>query len=1025
MLAAVVRWSLANRPLVLAGAALMVALGLGAAAELPFDALPDLTPIQVQVVTTAPSLGPVEVEQHVTTPVERALASTPRSTEVRSLSKYGYSMVTVTFEDGTDIFRARQAVAERLAQTRGQISPRFGRPEVVAASSALGEIYQFVIENDRLSPMARRELLDWEIAPQLRSVPGVADVMGLGGESRQYQVVVEPRRLEASGVSLGEVLEAVRRANGLAGGGYIERDREQIIVATDGLVRSLDDLREVPLPRGGATIPLGSVADIRFGPALRRGAASRDGAGEVVVATVVMQLGENARAVTAAVKARVGEILPSLPEGTRIEPFYDRSVLVEGTMRTIAHNLLEGATLVVVVLLALLGELRAGLVVAAVIPLALLFAVSAMRRFDLSGNLMTLGAIDFGLLVDGALIIVENAVLRLDAAAAAGPLTPAARLTVVEAATTEVRAASVFGELIVAAVYLPILTLVGSEGRLFLPMASTVLLGLAGAFVLSLTLVPVLVSYLLEPVPGRREPRLQRWVERAYAPLLGAALRHPRATLAAALAAVAGGAVVFSQLGSEFVPRLDEGDVLVEVRRLPVAALGESLAMDRRVERALLELPEVEHVVGKLGAPEVSTDPMGINETDVYISLRPIEQWRPGVDKATLTAEISSRLLDAVPEAATDISQPIEMRTNELVAGLRSQVVAFVYGPDLDELAALGDTVASAIARVPGAVDVHAERVAGLRYLRVVPDRARLARHALSVADVNLAAATVAVGADAGIVLEGDRRFPLVVRTATTPGVDRIGALPLAHAGGATVPLDEVAELRLQEGPAEVNREGGGRRLAVEFNVRGRDLVSVASEARAEVERRVALPPGYRVVWGGELENYLHGRARLMVVVPITFGLIVLLAWMAFRSGWLAALVLVGVPFAMAGGVFALAARGIPFSISAAVGFIAVSGVAVLNALVLVSCARGLEASGLNAGEAMRRAAERRLRPVVMTALVAALGFVPMALSTAPGSEVQRPLATVVIGGVISAALLTLLVLPAIYARVGPHGRRS
>jgi heavy metal efflux system protein len=708
----------------------------------------------------------------------------------------------------------------------------------------------------------------------------------------------------------------------------------------------------------------------------------------------------------------------------------DRSALVNRTTTTIGKNLLEGALLVILVLFTILGDLRAGVVVAAIIPLALLAAVVAMRAAGLSGNLMSLGAIDFGLIVDGAVIIVENAVRRLSEARArkGTDLTRQERVEVVEQATLEVRSASVFGEAIIAIVYIPILSLIGIEGKLFRPMATTVLFALAGAFVLSLTVVPVLTSYFVRPRAGAHETWVLRQAMRAFLPSLRMALGHRWFTVGTGVLCLAAAVVWFTRLGAEFVPQLDEGDLLVEARRLPGIALSESVATSLRVEKALLEIPEVAHVVSRTGAPEVATDPMGMEQSDIYVGLKERSAWRRGVSKEDLADEISERLERLVPEVAGGISQPIQMRTNELIAGVRSDVAVLIYGRELEELTRLGDEVGRVVRGIPGAVDVRVEQVAGLSYLRITPERNKLARYGLSIADVNQLTETLAVGHPAGEVLEGERRFGIVVKTAHhfNGDLEPIASLPLKSVSGNVVPLGDVAELAFARGPAQVSRQNQSRRLTVEFNVRGRDLLSVVQEAREKVGTSVRLPVGYRADWGGQFEHYEQAKSRLLVVVPVALFSIVFLLWAAFRSVSTALLIFSSVPFAIVGGVFALGLRQMPFSISAGVGFIALFGVAVLNGLVLISFSRELEARGVEPGDAIRQAAEMRLRPVLMTALVAAFGFLPMALSTAPGSEVQRPLATVVIGGILSATLLTLLLLPVVYAffagRTGAEG---
>ena len=1021
-LSAIVGWSLKNRPIVVVLTLLFVAFGVRSALELPIDAVPDVTNTQVQIITSAPALSPVEVEQYVTVPVERAMAGIPRTSEVRSVSKYGLSVVTIAFEDGTNIYFARQLVNERMREAAEVVPAQYGRPELGPITSGLGEIFQFVVRNQNLSLMQLEEVLDWQIAPVLRSVPGIVEVNSFGGEDKQYQVVLDPKRLQAAGISVDEVVAALEKSNANAGGGYIEHNREQFVIGTNGLVRDLDDLRRVVIgaTAQGVPVTVATVGDAQFGPRLRRGAASKDGKGEVVVGVAMMLLGENSRTVTAAVKRKVEALRPSLPPGTQIEPFYDRSVLVDRTVHTVAKNLLEGALLVVAILLLLLGDLRAGIVVATTIPLALLFAVVVMNALGLSGNLMSLGAIDFGLIVDGAVIIVENAVRRLSARRheLGRPMSSAEHLALVESATLDVQSASVFGGAIIAIVYLPLLALTGIEGKLFRPMASTVLLSLAGAFVLSLTLIPVLTSYFVKPKGEHRETFLLRWAQRIYAPLLGASMRFRTATLGAGVLALAAAVMLFSQVGAEFVPQLDEGDVLVEARRLPGIALSESVATDRRLQHTILTVPEVTQVVSKTGAPELATDPMGIEQSDVYIGLKAREAWRPGLTKEQLGAEIGERIAAAVPEVAGSISQPIQMRTNELIAGVRTDVAALIYGHDLKTLQALGESIARAARGIPGAEDIQIEQIAGLRYLRIEPDRNKLARYGLTIGDVNQLTETIAVGHHVGDVLESERRFAITVKTAHAYAGDlsALEGLPLKSLSGQAVPLGDVATLSFSTGPAQISREAQSRRLTVGFNVRGRDLLSVVHDVQRAVESKVPLPTGYRVEWGGQFQHYEDAKHRLMVVVPLALGLILFLLWMALRSLARAMLIFLNVPFAAIGGVVALWARAIPFSVSTGVGFIALFGVAVLNGLVLVTFAEQLERDGASPRDAIVRAASLRLRPVLMTALVASLGFLPMALSTAPGAEVQKPLATVVIGGLVSATILTLLVLPAVYA---------
>ncbi|CAN5915435.1 CusA/CzcA family heavy metal efflux RND transporter [soil metagenome] len=1028
LIKAILGWSLRNRMLVIVGALLLVGFGVRAALHLPIDAVPDVTNVQIQIITTAPALSPVEVEQYVSVPVERTMAGIPNTTEVRSISKYGISVVTIAFEDGTDIYFARQLVAERMREAEEAVPKEYGTPEMGPISTGLGEIYQFVVRGDGKSPRVLKETLDWYIGPQLRMVPGVVEVNSFGGETKQYQVALDARRLQASGVTVSDVVDAIRRANGNAGGGYLEHGKEQVVVGSLGLVQSIDDLKTVVISHSadGVPITIGRIASrVEVGSALRRGAASIDGGGEVTVGVVMMLKGANARIVTDAVKAKIAELAPSLPRGIRIEPFYDRAALVDRTIHTVAKNLAEGAILVILVLVVLLGNLRAGAIVALVIPIAMLFALLLMNATGASGNLMSLGAIDFGLIVDGAVIVVENAVRRLSEAQAreGRPLAPDERTAIVETAASEMLSASLFGQLIIAIVYVPILALGGIEGKLFHPMATTVLFALGGAFIVTITLVPVLASLVLRG-GHERETVFMRIAHRLYLPTLRTSLAHRGVMLGAGVLVLALAVVVGRGIGAEFVPKLDEGDVLVEARRLPGVALSESIATDKRMQVALLEVPEVAHVVSKTGAPDLANDPMGIEQTDVYIQLKSPAKWAKGRTKADVAQSVATAMEENVPEISFGLSQPIEMRTNELVAGVKSDVAVEIYGPDLEELQRIAHRIASVIGKVPGAVDVRAEQGQGLTYLRIIPDRVALAQHGLTIQDVNTLTESMAVGLRAGEIRENDRRFEITVKLDHIDGdLERIRKLPLQSARGAVVPLGDVATVENATGPLVVNRNKLSRRITVEANVRGRDLVSVVADARRAV-REVELPAGYRIEWGGTFENFISAKERLQIVVPLALIAILFLLWRAFDRGKPALLIFLNIPFAIVGGIFALALRGMPFSISAGVGFIALFGVAVLNGLLMVSFARQVERQARTPHDAIAEAAELRLRPVLMTALVAALGFVPMALSRAAGSEVQRPLATVVIGGLVSATLLTLVLFPAVYSLAHKRGSK-
>ena len=827
LLSALVDTSLRHRAVVLVLALLFVLVGVQAARRLPMDAVPDVTNVQVQILTAAPALSPIEVEQYVTVPVERAMSGLPHMTEVRSVSKYGLSLVTVVFADDTDIYRARQLVAERMREAAAAVPERYGQPEMGPITTGLGEVFQFVVRGRSL--MEVEETLDWYIAPQLRSVPGVVEVNSHGGENKEYQVVLEPARLQALGLSLREVADALSRSNHNAGGGYFEHNREQYVIGAIGLVRDLSDLRAVVVgatPQG-VPITISQLGDVRLGPSLRRGAASMDGRGEVAVGVALMLLGESARTVTAAVKQKLSAISSTLPPGVTVEPFYDRSALVDRTIRTVVVNLLEGAALVVLVLLILLRDLRAGLIVAVTIPLSMLFALLGMQRLGASGNLMSLGAIDFGLIVDGAVIIVENAVRRLGEAQAlvAQPLDGEARQRIVRDAAIEVRGATIFGEAIIAIVYVPILSLGGIEGKLFRPMATTVLLALCGAILCSLTVVPVLCSLLLKPSPAHahapKEGSLLWRLAAGYERLLKLSVRRRYAALFVGGAALALGVLCASRLGAEFVPQLDEGDLLIEARRLPGVALSESVAMDTRMQQAALTVPEVAHAVSRTGSPELANDVMGIEQTDLYLILRPRGAWRRGLTKEALGAELAERIGRAVPEAAIAVSQPIQMRTNELLEGVRSDVAAVVYGPDLSVLRAVGERLERVIAKVPGAIDVRAEQSAGLSYLRIYPDRQRLARYGLGIEEVNQLTQALAVGLPVGQVFEGERRFSLVLKLQTgfDGSVEPLRSLPLHSRTGQVVPLGDVAEVVVERGPVQVSRSAQSRRLIVEFNV--------------------------------------------------------------------------------------------------------------------------------------------------------------------------------------------------------------
>jgi len=1023
MVKRLIDWSLRNRFLVLALTAVLVVVGGTAAVRLPIDAVPDITNVQVQVLTVSPALGPLEVEQFITVPVERAMAGVPGVSELRSVSKFGLSAVTVVFTDDTDIYRARQVVSERLLEARDEIPDSYGTPELGPMSTGLGEIYQFEVRGKGRSLMDLRSLLEGFVSPQLRTVPGVVEVNTFGGELKTYQLELDPSRLVAYHLTLHEVVEALERSNGSAGGAYIERHREQVLVRGDGLIRSLDDLGDTVVANGddGTPIYVRHLGRVSFVPAVRQGAVTHDGKGEVVIGMALMLLGENSRVVVDRVKEKIQHIRGALPPGVEIVPFYDRTDLVRRTVQTVARNLIEGGVLVIVVLFLMLMNIRAGLIVASAIPLAMLCALIGMRWAGVSGNLMSLGAIDFGLIVDGTIIIIENAVRRMSehGAEVGRPLTREERTTLVGEAAVEVIQPAVFGGLIIAIVYFPILSLEGIEGKMFHPMAMTVLFALSGAFVLSLTLMPVLASLFLPLRVREKEIRIVHWIRVRYEPVLNAALRRRRVTVGIAVALLAVAGAVAMTRGGEFIPELDEGAIALEVYRLPSTSLGEAVEQTTQIERALRRFPEVETVVCKTGRPEIATDPMGVEMSDVMAILKPPPEWR-FASRAELIEAMERAIRDAVPGIVFGFSQPIKMRMSELIAGTRTDVAIKVFGEDLDVLRERADAIASVVRRVPGAEDVRVELVSGLPMLRVLVDRQAAARYGVRVGDI-LDTVTALGGLNVGAVREGPVQYAIQVRfdPATRASPEGLATLPVSAGGERTVPLGQVAQIFEEEGPAQISRENVSRRVVVAANVRGRDLASFVGEARARVDE-VSMPERYHVEWGGQFEHLEAASRRLMIVVPLALALIFVLLYTSFGAPRPAAIIFLNVPFAATGGILALALRGMPFSISAGVGFIALFGVAVLNGLVLVSTALRFERErGLAVEDAIREAALARMRPVLMTALVASLGFIPMALSHGAGAEVQQPLATVVIGGIVSSTLLTLLVLPTLYAWLG------
>lgn len=1019
MINALIRFSVANRLVVLLLVAIMSAAGAYSLINLPIDAVPDVTNVQVQVLTAAPSLAPLEIERQVTFPVETAMSGLPDVEEIRSVSKFGLSAVTIVFDDSVDTYFARQLVLERLAQAREQIPESIGSPEMGPISTGLGEIYQYELSSPDGSYDAKalRTVQDWNVRRQLLGVPGATEINSFGGFEKQYQVRLSPEKLQSYGLALRDIYEAVSRNNANVGGAYIQKGAEQYLLRGIGLVENPEDIGSIVVKTGAEGVPVyvRDVAEIVEGSTVRQGAVTADGEGEIVAGIVLMLKGENSRTVVNAVKERVEAVKKSLPQGVELEPFYDRTELIDRAIATVETNLVEGAILVIVVLMLLLGNWRGALLVATIIPLSMLFAAILMRVFNVSGNLMSLGALDFGLIVDGAVVMVENTIRRRAEAQEHDSNEPPER-TILEACL-EVARPVVFAVAIIAIVYLPILSLRGIEGKMFVPMALTVIFALLGSLILSLTYVPAMMTLILRGKVSEKESFLIRWAKQLYMPAFSFVGRYRAQALAVAVALVFISGAIFPYLGSEFIPRLDEGDLALQIQRLPSVSLEESVRNTTEVEKVLMEFPEVKTVISKTGRAEVATDPMSVDFSDLYVALKPKAEWKTA-DKTELIEKMSLELEKRVPGAIVSFSQPIELRVAELISGVRSDVAIKLYGDDLNVLKEKADEIVRSVQGVQGAEDVKAEATSGLPQLQIKPDRAAIARYGLNVEDINDMVESVVAGKPAGLVYQGEQRFNLVIRLNEESGrdVDSIKGLLLTAANGARVPLSQVAEIALVEDAAQITREDTRRRIGVELNVRGRDIGSFVAEAQSKIEKEVQLPPGYYLKWGGTFENLQRASERLLIVVPIALFLIFVLLYTTFNSIKQALLIYTGIPFAIVGGIVALAIRGMPFSISAGVGFIALFGVAVLNGVVMVSFINQLREEGKPVLKAVTEGAMTRLRPVLMTALVASLGFIPMALATSAGAEVQRPLATVVIGGLITSTLLTLLILPTLYA---------
>jgi cobalt-zinc-cadmium resistance protein CzcA len=1045
MLNTCTQFSIKQRLFVIVTTIGMAAVGVYNFLILPIDAVPDITNVQVQINTEAPGFTPLEVEQRITFPVETAIAGIPKLSHTRSLSRYGLSQVTAIFEDDTDIYFARQLISTRLQEAK-EILPAGTNPTMGPIATGLGEIFMWSVEREDQpsgvdqepsSLMELRAVQDWIIRPQLLNVPGVTEVNSIGGYTKQYHVAPDPEKLIAFGINFREVMEALSKNNANAGAGYIERQGEQYLIRSPGQVSSLEDIRRIVLgTHNGAPIYVQDVAEVELGKELRTGAATLNGM-EAVLGTVFMLKGENSRAVSLSVAERMKEINRTLPQGIVAKTLYDRTRLVNATLRTVRSNLFEGALLVIVVLFLLLGNFRAALITALVIPLSMLFAVTGMVSNRISGNLLSLGAIDFGIIVDGAVIIVENCYRRLaeEQKRFGRTLSKEERLSITREATREVSRPSIFGVFIIMIVYLPILTLTGIEGKMFHPMAFTVLAALTGAMILSLTFIPAMIAQFASDEMSDKEIPLLRWAKKIYAPLLDYSLANRSVIVSFAAVLVVLSLLLATKMGTEFLPTLDEGDMAIHALRVTGTSLSQAVSMQDAVENKIKELPEIDYVFSKIGTADIATDPMPPSVADVFAIVKPRSQWPdPEVSKSDFIRRLEKKLAQA-PGNKYEITQPIEMRFNELIAGVRSDVAVKIFGDDMEKLVSSAGKIEHILADISGAADVRMEQVTGLPVLTLELNRDEMARLGLNVSDVQDAVKIAIGGKSAGQVFEGDRRFDLLVRLpeGTRMDVELLKKIPIplpqqrSRTTVSTVvltdpsdkftyiPLGAVVNFKVLTGPSQISRENSKRRVVVTANIRGRDLGSFVKEAQEAIREKVSLPSGYWVSWGGQFEHLISAAKRLWVVVPVTLALIFLLLFSAFGSVKNALLVFTGVPLALTGGFLSLWMRGIPLSISAAVGFIALSGVAVLNGIVMISFISKLRNQGAPLDDAIRQGSLTRLRPVLMTALVASLGFIPMALATGTGAEVQRPLATVVIGGIISSTILTLFVLPALY----------
>jgi cobalt-zinc-cadmium resistance protein CzcA len=1011
MIDRILQFALKQRLLILIATVILIGTGLWAMKKLPVDAFPDVTNVQVQILTQAGGMAPTEVEKLVTFPIETTMGGLPRLHEVRSVSKIGLSVITVVFEDGVDIYFARQQVFERLQQAKERL-PKGLEPQMGPVTTGLGEIYQYLVEGEGHDIKELRAIQDWVIRPILRTVPGVTDVNSFGGQVKQYQVQIDPGKLKSLGLTIHDVMEAVDKNNSTVGAGYIEHREEQYMVRGLGLAKGIEDLsRIVVASRGGTPIHLDDVAQVTIGSEPRQGATTRDGKGEAVTGIVLMLKGASSKEVVAGVKEKVKTIQKALPEGVKLVPYYDRTELVQKTITTVRNNLLEGGFLVIAVLFYFLGNVRGALIVALTIPLSMLFSFLGMHWLGLSANLMTLGAIDFGMIVDGSVVMVENTVRHLSERKKEEGV-----LHTIFLSAKEVARPILFGVAIIIIVYLPIVTLTDMEGKMFSPMAFTVGFALLGSLVLTMTLVPTLCSFLLKGKVVEKDPKLLRLIREAYLPFLQKRLANPKKTLVITGSVLALSIALIPFLGSEFLPTLDEGDITVQSFRLPSVSLTDSVRSAADVEKAILSFPEVKRVVTRTGRAEIANDPMGVDISDIFVNLKPRSEWKTTRDKAELV-ELMRKRLENIPGMSFSFTQPIAMRVDELVSGVKSQVAVKLFGEDMEVLKAQGEEISKVMEKLQGAADVMIEKVSGLAYLQVEINREAIARYGINVADIQDVLEIAVGGKQASELYEGQKRFSIALHfpAELANDVEKIGEILISAPGGARIPLKQLARIYTEEGPAQISRENGSRRIVVECNVSGRDIGSFVADAQKAIEAKVKLPPGYYITWGGQFENQQRAMARLSVILPICLALIFILLFSTFGSVRQAFLIILNVPFALIGGIVALFLRGLPLSVSGAIGFIALFGVAVLNGIVMVSYFNKLREEGASLDEAITTGAAVRLRPVLMTALVASLGFIPMALSHGTGAEVQRPLATVVIGGLITSTLLTLVVLPTLY----------